>query len=352
MQEPSKPASATADPGVVPQGAVRLGPMLAFIPVVSGLGADPDALLAEVGLSRTYFQDPENSLTFRTIGRLFRRAIDTTGCNHVGLLMGQQTTMSFMGPVGFLMRSSPTVGDAWREFTTHLGVHDRGAIAAIEAGPRVATISYALQVPDVEAVEQIYSLAIAIGNNMMREMCGNDWRAEEIQLSFDSREPGVFRQAFRAPVRFNAERSALVISTASLAQRLRTADPLLHRMMSDRIQSLAARGPASLLDEARKQLATMVLLPDCTAAALANRLGLSERTLFRRLAEKGATFQSLRDEACRNTAYELLAHTERRALDVATILGYSDAAAFTRAFRRWSGTTPAAWRAGSRKRRR
>lgn len=119
-------------------------------------------------------------------------------------------------------------------------------------------------------------------------------------------------------------------------------------MMSDRIQALAAKGPASLLDRARQQLAKMVLLPDCNAATLANRLGLSERTFFRRLAEEDITFKALRDEACRNTAYELLANTDRRAVDVATILGYSDPAAFTRAFRRWSGSTPAAWRAETR----
>ena len=345
----SNPVTAsTPDLGVVPEGAVRIGPLLAFADVVKGLGADPDALLAEVGLSPAYLQEPENSLPLRTIGHLLRRAVEVTRCHHVGLLIGEQTTTSFMGPVGFLMKSSATVGDAWQAFTMHLGVHDRGAIAALETGPKVATISYALRVPDVEAVEQIYSIAIAIGNNMMREMCGNDWRAEEVQFSFAALEPSVFRQVFRAPVRFNAERSALVISSASLGRRLRTADPLLHRMMSDRIQSLAARGPATLLDHARQQLATMVLLPDCTAAALAKRLGLSERTLFRRLADEGVTFQSLRDAACRTTAFELLAHTERRAVDVASVLGYSDPAAFTRAFRRWSGTTPQAWRAVGR----
>jgi AraC-like DNA-binding protein len=75
---------------------------------------------------------------------------------------------------------------------------------------------------------------------------------------------------------------------------------------------------------ADEQLATMVLLPDCNAATLANRLGISERTLFRRLAGEDITIQSLRDEACRNTAYELLAKTDRRAVDVAITLGYSD----------------------------
>lgn len=348
MNLSSKEIHLAPQPGMVARGALRIGPLLAFPDVVAELGGDPDALLAEVGLSRAYFQDPENTVGLRTAGKLLRLARVSTGCNHIGLLMGQRTTMSFMGAVGFLMKSSPTVGHAWRAVATHLSVQDRGAVATIEIGRRMTTIGYAVQVAGVEEVEQIYSLALAIGSNMMREMCGDEWHAEEIQFSFAARNPNVFRKFFRAPVRFNAERSGLVISSALLSQRLRTADPLLHRMMSDRLRALADKGPASLLDRARQQLATMVLLPDCNAATLANRLGLSERTFFRRLADEGVTFQSLRDEACRHTAYELLAKTDRRAVDVATILGYSDPAAFTRAFRRWSGTTPAAWRTEAR----
>jgi AraC-like DNA-binding protein len=334
--------------GMVAHGALRIGPLLTFPDVVSELGGDPDALLAEVGLSRVYFQDPENTIGLRTAGRLLRLARETTRCNHVGLLIGQRTTMSFMGAIGFLMKASPTVGDAWQAVTTYLGVHDRGAVATVEIGPRLTTISYAVQVPGVEDVEQIYSVATAIACNMMREMCGAEWRAEEIQFSFAARTVNLFQKFFRAPILFNAERSCLVISSASLSHPLRTVDPLLHRMMSERMQALAAKGPASMLDRARQQLAKMVLLPGCNAATLANRLGISERTLFRRLADEGASFQSLRDEACRNTAYELLTNTDRRAVDVATILGYSDPAAFTRAFRRWSGTTPAAWRTETR----
>ena len=186
------------------------------------------------------------------------------------------------------MRASPTVGDAWQAVTTYLGVHDRGAVATIEIGPRLTTISYAVQVPGVDDVEQIYSVATAIACNMMREMCGAEWRAEEVQFSFAARKANLFQKFFRAPILFNAERSCLVISSASLSHPLRTVDPLLHRMMSERMQALAAKGAASMLDRARQQLAKMVLLPDCNAATLANRLGMSERTLFRRLADEGA----------------------------------------------------------------
>ena len=74
----------------------------------------------------------------------------------------------------------------------------------------------------------------------------------------------------------------------------------------------------------------------------------SKEIPFSLAAREGLSFQSLLDEACRATAYELLANSDMRAVNAATALGYSDPAAFTRAFRRWTGTTPSAWRARGR----
>jgi AraC-like DNA-binding protein len=68
------------------------------------------------------------------------------------------------------------------------------------------------------------------------------------------------------------------------------------------------------------------------------------RTLNRRLKARGTTFQSLVDEVRYEIARQLLEHTHMSMSQIAATFDYTDASAFTRAFRRWSGTTPAAWR--------
>lgn len=316
--------------------------------IVAELGADPDPLLAEAGMTRDYFLDPENSVLVVTVGRLLQRAVEVTGCRHLGLLIGRRTTVSSLGALGFLMKASATVGDALQALSTHLNVQDRGASIAVSTDGRCTSIHYTLLVSGVEAVEQIYAIAAAMGNGILRELCGDEWRPEEVRFSFSAHDTNLYRQAFEAPVRFNSERTSLVIPTSCLRRPLGTADPLLHRMMRDRIQLLQATAPSNLVEQVRQLLAAMVLLPSCSAVVLASRLGMAERTLYRRLEQEGASYQSLRDDACRNTAYELLGNTSKRAVEVAAILGYSDAAAFNRAFHRWSGTTPAAWKAARR----
>jgi AraC-like DNA-binding protein len=76
---------------------------------------------------------------------------------------------------------------------------------------------------------------------------------------------------------------------------------------------------------------------------------MSRRTLSRRLRAEGTTYEALLDEVRYEVACQLLGHTDMLVRGVAETLDYADSAAFTRAFCRWSGTTPARWRAGDRK---
>jgi AraC-like DNA-binding protein len=80
---------------------------------------------------------------------------------------------------------------------------------------------------------------------------------------------------------------------------------------------------------------------------VAKLYNLSRRTLSRRLRAEGTTFEAVLAEVRYEVACQLLGHTDMVVRDVAETLDYADAAAFTRAFRRWSGTTPARWRAAS-----
>jgi AraC-like DNA-binding protein len=287
----------------------------------------------------------------RTVGSLLRRAVEATGCEHLGLLVGQRATISSLGAVGFLMQSAPTVGDALAALSRHLAAHDRGAVVTLRLDGKFGALGYRILARGVHASEQIYTVAAMVANAIMRAMCGVEWRAHEFRLPFRPRETLLYRQAFEAPVCFDSEECSMIFATSLLARPLRTADALLHRMMAERIREIESRTRGDLLDSAHDHLAAMVLLPTCTREILAHRLGLSRRTLTRRLAEYGVTFQQLRDAACRDAAYEFLANTDRSAGDVAGLLGYSDASAFTRAFQRWSGVTPSSWRTSHARRR-
>jgi len=155
------------------------------------------------------------------------------------------------------------------------------------------------------------------------------------------------RRFFRTPVRFNAGSNSLLLSAVDAARPMRAADEglasIVHRrldkMLAQRVQNRSGfSGPVRHVIV--EQLGKTILTPDTVAEALA----VSRRTLSRRLADEGSSFRSILDEARREFACALLQDPTLSIRDVALFLQYSEPAAFTRSFRRWTGQTPRAFR--------
>ena len=149
-------------------------------------------------------------------------------------------------------------------------------------------------------------------------------------------------------VRFDRPANRLVFPAAALATPLRTADPValqLARAQCER--ELAAMVDAGLAGRVRAALlAEPSGFPSVTAVA--RRLHLSTRTLKRKLADQGTTYSELLDGARRERALLLLDNRELSLAEVAARVGYTEVPNFTRAFRKWTRTTPAAYRARPR----
>ncbi|WP_431311188.1 helix-turn-helix domain-containing protein [Methylobacterium nigriterrae] len=111
--------------------------------------------------------------------------------------------------------------------------------------------------------------------------------------------------------------------------------------------TVAAGEPPSLTDELRQYLQTGVTQQRCQAEHVAHLRRIDRRTLRRRLQAEGTTFRQLVNEARFRVAKHLLADTGMSVAQISAALGFSEPAAFTHAFRRWSGMTPSAWRRAS-----
>ncbi len=152
---------------------------------------------------------------------------------------------------------------------------------------------------------------------------------------------------FGCPVRFGAPDDALAFDAAGLAATTRLGDAGLSDYLLAHLEAMRARRVDQGL-EARVRREVMDSLCDGppSRARIARRLGVSERTLARRLADEGLTFREVADRARREVAESLLARPEHALAEVAFLTGFADQSAFQRAFKRWSGRTPQAFRQG------
>src|SRR5262249_42148535 len=110
------------------EGRQRVGTLREVPLVLRELGADPDSVFQDAGLQPRILDNPDNEITFVTMGRLLQACVRATGCEHFGLLAGSRLTLRSLGIVGELMASAPRVGQALWDLVHTQGLNAHGAV--------------------------------------------------------------------------------------------------------------------------------------------------------------------------------------------------------------------------------
>ncbi|MGL6112986.1 MAG: AraC family transcriptional regulator [Rubrivivax sp.] len=324
----------------------RVGGILAIPAVLRSLGADPAKVFADAHVDLSLFSGPDGLISLAARGRLARQCVAATGCAHFGLLVGQRNGLANLGLVGLLVKYSPDVGTALRSLVRHFHLRVHGTVVTLAVDGDLVSLGYEIYQRYSEASDQIADGALASLFNFLRELCGPAWAPSEAR--FAHREPadtGPFRRFFKCPLSFDAGQNVLVFDVGWLNHRMSTDDPALRTLLLKQIDALEAGHAGDLPAQVRSVLRTALLTRHVKAEQIAALFSMHSRTLARHLAARGTRFQVLVDEVRFEIARQMLEHSTMEVREVAAALDYADASAFTRAFRRWSGTTPAEWRA-------
>jgi len=181
-----------------------------------------------------------------------------------------------------------------------------------------------------------------------------DAKVKLLEVQLEHAAPGradVHERYFGCPVRFGAEDDGLLVDWETLRFPNRLSDPGMSQFFEAHLAQELARldDDHSLPQRVRIEVSQALADGIPTISDTAKRLGMSTRTLQRRLSDSGHPYQRLIDDARRQLAEKLLRRTEYTLQEVAFLTGFSDQSAFTRAFKRWAGQTPRSFRIASQK---
>lgn len=207
--------------------------------------------------------------------------------------------------------------------------------------------------PEVVAMRFPIELMHGVGFVLMSLAAAGQVPLREVTFAHPAGYPvAAYEELFGAPVRFDAEISALWIPKAALATPFSNRDPVArHYLEAQAAHMLSALPPAPaapIVAQVRAAILDELAASGAELARVAKRLAMSTRTLQRRLDEAGTGYQDLVDDVRSAAARTLLRDRARSIIDVAFELGYADLKSFYRAFRRWTDATPAEWRAKER----
>jgi AraC-like DNA-binding protein len=309
---------------------------LAMRPVVAALraGRTPD-----VPLPAWAWGEPRRRVCVRESDRLWVDAQARLG-PALPLRIAAEVTPSTYGHLTYLLASVPTVEVALRQLGRRYRLLGDATAHQIEVGRKVARLRVILEGPPRPPVVETFAVAVVLA--FLRRQTAGRFTARRVALMQSSPSEALaaaHRHGMATEVDFDASWCGIEIDRADLGLHLHSAEPELARLLEAHADLLAtAPEEAGIVERVADRIGAEGPRASCRAADIAADLGMSERTLRRRLAGAATSFQAVLDEVLRSAAEDLLAAAHVH--EVAEALGYADAAAFRRAYRRWTGAPP------------
>jgi AraC-like DNA-binding protein len=252
------------------------------------------------------------------------------------------------GLLAYTALSSKTFGEAIKVVERYLHVFNEAIDLKVEFSPREVTIDCHLSDARVAAPRQAIEFAEASLVRSARVLTNSRLRPVEVKFRHSrNHDIAKFERFFGCPVHFGTRHNSLTFSRHQLALPIATADKRLHRLLTGYCEEiLASREDSSpdLRHRVERIIAKLLCRGEAETETVAHELGMSVRTLARRLSNLGVSFAQVLDELRHDLALRYLQDPNLSLSQIAFLLGYSELSAFSHAFRRWTQTTPGEWR--------
>lgn len=313
---------------------------------VEGFGIKSESLVKEAGLADIDWYSEKSQITYADKLKLFDHIHRQWPGLGLGLLVGEQATLSHFGILGYAILSSRTVQDAINTGFKYLDLNGPVFSVTVTVEQDIAAIRLdnVLDVGEMLPFCSEYFLSSIA--SLYLELTGQKLKVDSIRLPYPAPVyHGQYQRRFACEVQFNQDESVLSFSAEQLAVPLTThnADRLSHYLRSCDSLVAALQSPYLLINQIKAILYQSAgSFP--AIDELSEQFGCSERTLRRQLAQQQTSYQELLNEVRGDLAKEYLLGTRLTVEEIAFRLGYSDSANFRRAFKRWAGITPQSFR--------
>lgn len=300
-------------------------------------GLNSHALLREVGLPLKALDDSDMKVPASAVIALLELASERSGVPDWGLRMAEGRKLSNLGPLGLLLRDSPSLAEALEYIARHIHVHNEALAVELDKDTDVVILRLESTAQVKGSVRQFTEMVLGVAHRFLRLFLGVGWTPKLVCFTH---APGTtqirYRSYFGCDVEFAHDFNGIICSSADLAAPNPGADPVMARYAR---QALTTRIKERATTADRVRELVLLLLPrgHCSADIVAQHLGVDRRTVSRHLALEGLTFLGLLNAMRSELAVRYLAEGSRSMAEIAALLGFAAPSAFSRWFRSEQG---------------
>jgi AraC-like DNA-binding protein len=321
-----------------------------FDALVRELGGNGPALLRAAGIGPAAFPRGHIGATYRQFVALLELAAARLGCADFGMQLAvRQAGTAFVSLLGDGMRAARNFDEALNFVCGHSYAHSLAAWIwrKPSLSGRSTLVGHDILLDGLPQKSQAMEYMLLVGDLATFDLTGGRVRARRVLFRHQPISPPAhYRRNFGCEVRFGRSADALIYGEHDLSCPIDTPDPQAYRRAGELIAARFARHQPPLHALVRGAIIHTLDTEFCTKDRVADRFGLHPRTMARRLAGEGTSFQAIKDEVRRDRMLYYVQQTDLDFTAISERLGFSEQAVMTRCCHKWFAMSPTALRAG------
>jgi len=327
---------------------VRTATLDGYLGLARSVGLDPARILTNAGLAVADLAVPDKWVPAAVVSRVLERSANESGVEDFGLRLAGLRRLATLGPLSVVLSQEPDLRSALTLLCRYEHSYNEALRMRLDEDGDLATMRLWFEFGEPAPTRQATELATAALLGIVRELLGRQW--EPLSICFTHRAPESLdghRAVFGPRLQFGHEFSGLVFYAVELDAANMASDPLL-RPYADQLRQALGAPPAATVTGQVTQLVEMLLpVGRCSTHHVARSLGVTQRTLHRKLAAEGQSFSAIVHTTREALAERYLSADRYSQTDVSDLLGFTAPSAFSRWFRQRFGVSPTEWRATS-----
>ncbi|MDW3685113.1 AraC family transcriptional regulator [Cupriavidus sp. CV2] len=324
---------------------IRSALLVKYSEIARTLGVDPERMIHHVGADRTCILSPDLHVPESWLAKVLESTEQASSCSSVGLLMAEAWRLSDFGPISLLLQHQPTLRHALGQVETYRHLLSESVTVHVEESDEIAVVHQHLTTERPNPGRQPVELSVGALLSLMKSMLGGRWKPRSVHFSHPAPASlHIHHRLFGTRVEFGCDFDGIALDRQDLDRPNPLGDVSLSRYAKEFLDHSSVGRQVSMASNVRRTVHLLLPRGRSGIDQVGEKLGLSARTLQRRLEQEGEEFSSLVNDVRRGLARRYLGDHRYPVSQVAILVGFSEVSTFSRWFSTQFGKSPTRWR--------
>lgn len=316
-----------------------------FWKLIESYGKDPDRIFRKLYLDPKLAENLNARIPYAKVEALWMEIIESIDDPFIGLKAAELWHPSSSGPMGYAWLASSSLRTAFERLIRYLRVVTEGMQCRIEEKEGEFSFIHSFHEDSLNIPEQVDAI-LATVTALCRINYGQSLNPISVSFTHSTQEEtGEYFAFFRCPVYFDFPDNRITLTQEVVDKRLPSSNPLLAQLHDQiMIEYLAKLDDANIIERVKVEIIDQLPSGKVTDSSIADALYMSRRTFHRRLQQEAITFRSILNELRKELASQYIQDSSLSLNEISFLLGFAEISSFSRAFKRWTGSSPSSFR--------